>query len=458
MTTKREISLDFSHDLLSLYTPPTSKNASRLAHTRSVLLCFDRETPNRTPVILDGLLFALVISIPESVDFDHLLKYMILTYSRRIYSNRSKDSIEKKHNALHDMHLMDEETKTLIWRQDSQNIDDFIYCHKADVFFTKKEDHYEDGRRPRWQWWPVNSREIIDDRYATMRNINFIRDASPIEVKRHAKGERQYRIMFDNHVILYFFLQLFRFGLHLDWKRKDDAGDDVPPIHVTLLEPLHPDHEVFHGDDYVRYIEKQLDRREAPDLALHLEFESSVELEGGLLQPAYYDREDAYLSYRNNAEEMYARRIVDDINRRKNKRDPNAVSFILAYNRLFVNLCEWRVAHVNYHARTKLLMIRDESTTCVATTTTSTKEPPTRKTISVKIPKNQPTLGALVTSYKEKNPDAIILTEPKNIEVVAKPKVVAMAAAPKRKAETTIVTLFNAQKRQKIREPDGDNI
>jgi hypothetical protein len=455
-TRKQEISLDLSHDLLALYTPPlTGSNASHLGHTRSVLLCFERESPNQTPIIVDGLLFALVISIPEGVDFDLFLKYMILTYSRRTYSNRSKDSVEKKHETLYDMekNLMDEETKAFIWRQDSKNINDFIYCHKADIFFTKKDDDYEDGRRPRWQWWPVNSREIYDDRYATMRNINFIRSASSIEVKRHAKDERQYRIMFDNHVILYFFLQLFRFDVYLDWKKKDEEGDDVAPIHVTLLEPLDPAHEVFHGDDYVRYVEKQLDRREAHDFALHLSFETSVVLDGGLLQPAYYDREDAYLSFVNSPEEMYARRIVDDINRRKNKRDSNVISFALEYNRLFVNLRGWRVAHVDYRSRTKLIMSRDVCTSI--TTTTPKKEPSPRKAADKKLPKNQPTLGTLVNTYKENNPDAIMLIEPK--EVITKPAMAKpiVTIKPKRKAEATILTLFNAQKRQKTREP-GD--
>lgn len=437
MALKREISLDLSHDLLALYTPPSHQERARLGHTRSVLVCFDRDTPNQTPIIVDGLLFALVFSISEKVDFDRLLQYMIVSYGRRVYSSRSKYSISEKHSSLVDMEerLMDETTKQMIWREDTQNIDDFVYCHKTQIFYEKDFDDPNDTR-PRWRWQPANSSEIGDDRYCGMQNINFIRGASRIEVKRPTKGEVQYRVMFDNHVILYHFLQHFRRGIYLE------KGEGVSPIGIKLLEPLDTAHDVFHGEDYVRYVEKQLDRREAHDFALHLSFSDSVVLPGGLLQPAYYDREDVYLSCVNSPEEMYTKRIVEDINRRKNKRDPNVISFTLAYNRLYVNLVDWQVAHVDYNARTKLLMVRDLSSS--SSNVTSDDKTTTTTTKVVKIPRNQPTLGNFVQTFREKNPDTPV--KKANEDVLLTPPV----CIKKDKRKTTLITLFEAQKRQKV--------
>lgn len=476
---KCELLLDLSHDLLALYTPPPRNDGhgSRLNHTRSVLLAFS-ETSNQMPVIVDGLLFALVFSMPERVDFDRLLKYMLVTYARRLYSRRSKASIQEKHMALDDMepHLMDNETKRFIRRQDAQNVDDFIYCHKANIFHD--DDDGDDGNaRSRWRWHPVNSDAIFDNHYATMKNINFIRGATPIEVKRPTKGERQYRVLFDNHVILYFFLQHFRHEIDLyrrpDTTKHDDASLHQfesakeceererreklrAPVRITLLEPLDMAHDVFHGEDYVRYVEKQLDRREAHELALHLSFKNSIVLAGGLLQPAYYDREDVYLSCANTPEEMYARRLVEDVNRRKNKRDPNVVSFTLAYNRLFVSLRQWQVAHVDYNARTKLLMSHDMPLTPTVVKKDTIITAP-QKSI-VKRARDQPTLGTIVQTFKENNPNAIFHIHPPMPDLPLapqqpqpqqklKPK---KKKEKKRKQETTLLTLFEAQKRPKL--------
>ena len=83
-----KLTLEPTEHVLSLYTPFTGPNKTRVEHTRSVLLL---PTPGRDVfAIVSSVTFVLVLSIRRLVPLDHLLRYMIQAYTRDRYASFMK--------------------------------------------------------------------------------------------------------------------------------------------------------------------------------------------------------------------------------------------------------------------------------------------------------------------------------------------------------------------------------
>ena len=421
---KMQVTLNPTEDVLSLYTPFCSHTKERVEHTRSVLL--QKRDNETTLTIVSSVTFILVFSMPKSVPLDYLLKYMITSYANRAYSFASKASDKVKHAPIY----MNEDgeicqhAKGFLTRIDRQNCQEY-----EDVVIRRKLFKAAD-----WRWAPAGSRLIEDVAYREMRNINFVRDVKQVGIEcngdKRFKEDAQYRLTFDNHLIVYHFLNQFKRG-SVTLEHKETKFECA----ITLLDPVVTlanggnRHEPFEGSNYLYYIEKQLNNNENREFHTSLSFKEPILYTGGLLHPSSLQSNDTlHLHEPNTLAQMFKNKLCEDNtgSRLTKKQYAANKDFRLRYNRFYIGLWTAQHTHLEYYTREKLLIRERLSSATAATTTTTTvtgeetatvptmvvavATPPvhTRKLVDYRIPtessrKNQPTLKRAIEAIPEES-------------------------------------------------------
>lgn len=408
-----KLTLEPTEHVLSLYTPFTGPNKTRVEHTRSVLLL---PTPGRDVfAIVSSVTFVLVLSIRRLVPLDHLLRYMIQAYTRDRYASFMKECDTKKHEALCRVFTQEEEededenqearhyitdgVRRFLKRIDRQNAQNYDYVMRKKLLDAEPMD-----KGPAWTWSAAGCGAIEDTLYREMKNINFIRDVRPVELSakenqnKALREDAQYRILFDNHLILYFFLQRFKYG-----SVKLDHNGCKYECPITLLDPVAlagtNRHERFEGANYIYYVEKQLNRRENHTFCTSLSFKNTYPFTGGLLHPSAYDPKDfLYINEANTLEAMQRNAFYEDTTgqRLTKKQQEASKGFRLRYNRYYVDLSYAKHIHLEYFEREMTLSGKQETKSKKKTVVTSVKP----KEV-VKLGKNQPTLMTVVEKIPE---------------------------------------------------------
>lgn len=405
-----------STDVLSLYTPFCLPSTERVEHTRSVLIQGDGK--DGAPLtIISSVTFIMVISMAKSVPLDYLLKYMLTSYANRAYSFASKNSDKTKHAPLYpnEEGEISQAAKVFLRRIDRQNAEEY-----EDVVVRKGL-----FKAPDWRWVPAGSRLIEDIAYRRMRNLNFVRDIKQVGIQcngdKRFKDDAQYRITFDNHLILWHFLNQFKRGVvTLEHK---ETKFECP---ITLLDPVVAGstggnrHEPFEGGNYLYYLEKQLNADENREFHTSLSFKEPILYTGGLLHPSSLDANDTlHLHEPNTLAQMVKNKLcVDNTGQRLTKKQCVAnKDFRLRYNRFYIGLWERQHTHLEYFAREKMLIRLQgpvsggQAATVVVPdgqATETTVVPPARKQVDQRAPtqpsrKNQPTLRRAVESIPEES-------------------------------------------------------
>jgi hypothetical protein len=166
-----------------------------------------------------------------------------------------------------------------------------IYCTRLKLF-QDTPDNEKDGTPGRpWLWHKSGSAAIEDANYRQMRNINFIRDVTEIDI--HNKddetfaNEVQYKILLDNHVILLYLLERLKYG-----KLKVPHSGIELSYTVKVLDPLpvpttRNHYELFkRTKNPMEYIEKQLNSKENHSFYNVMTFSNYYECKGGLVHPS----------------------------------------------------------------------------------------------------------------------------------------------------------------------------
>lgn len=398
-----QVILDPTKDILSLYTPYAPPSRLRVEHTRSVLLQpQSKETPSLFNII-SSVTFALVVSIPLTVPIDYLLRHMLTSYAREHFAMHSKNNDCLKHAHLYrgvkegdeDADFLTLEARLFLRRIDLDNRKDYEYTTKNGIF---KECNKEE--QP-WQWLLPSSVAIEDEEYRVMRNINFIREVKQVYTtdKALAKSDAQYRLLFDNHLILYHFLRQFRHGT-VSLHHKETKFD----CRLALLDPVCDSlgrYELFEGGNHVYYVEKQLNNKENRDFHASLHFSETFPYTGGLLHPSTYDHNDAaHRNEKNTVEAMYNNCVYEDNSgqRLTKKQLEGSRGFRLCYNRFYVDLSTSVHTHVEYTTRGKALI--NERKTAKPKKTKAVE--PTKGKV-IKLGKNQPTLQSVVANIPDES-------------------------------------------------------
>jgi hypothetical protein len=375
-------------DILSLYIPfwlPGQNNA----HTRSVLICKQKKTPildekqapaplkeqetvfysgkeqrqdNAEPpssiiedtdenIIIDGITFSLVISFNRAVSLNALLRFLIMRYCGRAYGSKTTQNCE---SVIHTRLETDDPSHKVIGKKikaklsdvDTKNFNDFTACKKQNWLEDDTENDIE------WQWRPAGDCQIENELYREMRNINFIRGVYNIDIRNGNSmfaNDRQCRLVFDNHKILYSVLNLLRFPVEIEG-------------HILTIKVLHnPQKDSTRYELYdltspgasQHYVENQIRLLVASERTM--QFDEVLPYRGGLLLPSSCDFTDASVfNFPNTLEMMYDHKIRDDSNMRK-KDAPLPV----CYNRFYIDLeNELQLKHVYYGTR-KTILFKD---------------------------------------------------------------------------------------------------
>lgn len=380
-------------DVLSLYIPfwfPGQNNA----HTRSVLICKQKKTlipdenkeiqeeeeettfyskektndniqedfstgtkevpPSEATenVVIDGITFSLVLSFnKEQVSLNSLLKFIILRHCGRVYGSKK---IQNSDYAVHSRLETDDPTHKMIDKKikdklsdvDTKNYNDFNECKKMRYLEDDTENDIE------WQWRAAGDSQIDNEIYREMRNVNFIRGVYNIDIRNNNSifaNDRQCRLVFDNHKILYSLLNLFRFPVEIDGRVQTIKVLDNPQKDNTRYEL----YDLTAPGASQRYIENQIRTLVASERTMR--FDEILSYRGGLLLPSSCDYNDSTaFVFPNTLEMMYEHKIRDDSNNRKKD-----APLPIGYNRFYIDMeNELELKHVYYGSR-KTILFKD---------------------------------------------------------------------------------------------------
>ncbi len=403
-------------DILSLYVPFWSPGQSN-AHARSVLICKQKNIPiseekkkavaeeeeetvfysgkdpwdfsienknkwdftsqNKEPlpestesVIIDGITFSLVLSFnKEQVNLNSLLKFIILRYGSRAYGPRK---VENSDYAVHSRLKSDDPTNKQVSQKikdklsdvDAKNYNDFNECKRMRYLEDDTENDIE------WQWRVAGDTHINNEYYREMRNVNFIRGVYNIDIRNNASifaNDKQCRLVFDNHKILYSVLNLFKYPIEIEGRVQTIKVLDNPQKDSTRYEL----YDLSAPGASQRYIENQIRLLVTSERTMR--FEEIMPYRGGLLLPSSCDYNDTTaFNFANTLEMMHEHRIRDDNIRKKDAPLP------ISYNRFYIDLeNELHLKHVDYGTR-RTILFKDIVSKAV------TKKPGEKKTPDAK--------------------------------------------------------------------------
>lgn len=285
---KQTMQLTLGRDMLCLCTSFEQIDQVRSVHTRSVVLC----RRDNACYLLDKLSFTLLLSFEERLDVRDLIDFMVRSYgsahfrgdgathtpsgngaapsavvARQLADRKTASLSQKK---LHDtvkhmketLRQMNTEAFELYTWKPTKSPERDAYADVADVMPS-----------PRTQLPAARSNQCLS------YNVNFVAKADEVKLKplerRAHRGQKQYRLSFENHVILHYFVRRFK---------RPVVIDHVAYV-VRVLDPQ--DRAALYKAEADQYVATQLQRL----LASSMLFEKGERLVGGrnmLLHSACY--------------------------------------------------------------------------------------------------------------------------------------------------------------------------
>ncbi len=231
-----------------------------------------RETKNAL-VLVDNLLASLVVSAPREVDLESFGQFLITKYAEKHYNR--ENTID---NYSHLETMDNNDVITLMKNVDQQNCNDFrIYQqYRKKMSDPDNDDNSNNNNNTNNDNNNNNFTEnVMESRYNSMRNIRFIREITQfVSTSKILKNENQFKISFDNHQILMFFLRLFRGFPQLINKKRHT---------IRIIDPLKT-YELFEGTNE-QYFEKQMNHLQNSKFFQNLSFKHMVHQTSGLLSP-----------------------------------------------------------------------------------------------------------------------------------------------------------------------------
>lgn len=342
------------NDFLSLYTCDDNY------HTRSVYCCKredkilledETELIQNKLIILDNLNFDLIISIHTDIKLNDLINSMISSYSYNCFNE--DDSTEKGlyFNEINNTFISNE-LKEKFKDIDKMNREDYkLYkedCMKLRRYIKQEEkeyemvnelgDEYEKSHHyyKKIEYIPLNNQIL---------NIKIIRNAlklpSSIKSKRRFPNDNQFKLSFDNHIILSYFFNRFKKPLKINNQN----------YNIKILNPLQLDQlcEESNSEDFIA--NRLISFKRNNDF-IYYKFNESQKIKEGLLHPSCI----------NNLDNNHFR-IDNNINHLINHlffRSKNCISLNqIMYNTLYIDLStiNYDIFIVNFNDRIHWLSI-----------------------------------------------------------------------------------------------------
>ncbi len=441
--------LDTRQDTLSLYTPFT-RPGERIDYTRSVFVQHGSDAVDALRIM--SINFALIVSVPVYMPMNAFLRTMIESYTREVYDKRSRNNECDKHSALysqsddHDNDKSPRLTRSTVKRLaaiDRQNRSDYEHCMSMRLFDDLPAT--EETAKREFVWFRAGDRNIEDIRYRSMSNINFIREVVEIEANNGnalLKEHTQYRILLDNHLIVHFFVEKFKYNTVN--VRHDGEKHQYT---IYLMDPICGSSGVRNQYDFFKhsskntsasYIERQLNCTQNPGFSNSLYFSNTYPYTGGLLHASLpNDSNPVSLLTTNSLHEMFKYSVLQQ--QKHNEYNKNEVIwdqssamgmigkvidhskesasdviksvvkqhkslFTISYNHFYIDLSENECIHLEYTER-KNDILRNDPTPLKhskkkkpsALTTNELRKKEKERTL----PRNQPSLFTVISNIPE---------------------------------------------------------
>jgi hypothetical protein len=218
--------------ILSLYSTLDTEN--EIVNTRSIYLFNIKENINRW-VIGDNINFSLFISVPNEVSIENLKQFMFYSYWIKTYGSfnswKEDEDPEKGYyeNEVNNEN-MSPNTKSFLSLMDCYNRTSLDEYNKKQFEEMKKRRNNEEDDEE-------DEEEDEEDEEVNYENIKFIKDVeqlpSPSIYREHLVNETQYKLTFNNHVILSYFIIKFLTQL-INIKTTRSNGVKIP-IKIQVL-------------------------------------------------------------------------------------------------------------------------------------------------------------------------------------------------------------------------------
>lgn len=442
------IELDLGQDILCLYTPNAGPG-ERIQHTRSTLLQKKKVEGEHTLFnLICSVTFNLIVSLPRTLSINAFLRVLLLSYNKHAYANFSQESDMRRHSTVYDEPGVDDTVKSYLRRVDQQNVENFWYCTRLKLFADIAENPKDETPAIPWVWHKAGSEAIQDAQYRQMRNINFIREVTEIDIHNDAplfNDEVQYKILFDNHVILLHILERLKYG-----NIKLTHSEIQLSYSVRVLDPIPTNitrnrYELFKGSkNPIQYIEKQLNPKE--NLSFHrvLSFTKHYLCRGGLIHPSLVTPTlpnkahtvEEMLAHATSSSDQLTSEVWDqatddkdagDWAHLKKVRKSKVEVFTVRHNPFFIDLSGNEHIHVEYFDGRRDVVRHDKTPSKTSSKPCLTT--PSPRASLVKGPgKNQPLLRTFVAKIPEESkrkhqeseplsiPEAVEEDRPKKIQ------------------------------------------
>lgn len=427
--TQRSIILS-SNDLLSLYTE-IDEVQKQVKSTRSVIINKSNTNTDEL-VVIDNVTFTLYISIPIHVRSLLLKKWMVNSYCYRHYQNPYSDNndtatlnnlfvIEKNNK------MISNDTKSILQHidnrnyyrfkshidngrkkykhygnnkedeeddEDKDNITECDFDKDMDIvkgLYTKKSNEQDEENNE-------DEEEENDDIYI---NTDLTRMHNTKDIEKIFRGQKQFKLTFNNHCILNFFINRFKVPVTL----RSSDGDNTFTVNVVDYENdpknvryIRPVVRIFKGLPS-QYIESQLLQFKNNDDKITVYFPHSRVIKFGLLHPSYME---AYSGIGSSYNSRNFNNTLDNMFKMKKEAEKKNT---FAYQTFYINLYEipssYTIYTVDYTQKkstfslTRVVVSSNEKNNKIndmRNKPIEKKQEPQKPTIAIKQIKNQPRL------------------------------------------------------------------
>lgn len=273
-----------------------------------------KETENAL-VLVDNILVTLVVSVSNEINIETFGRFLLTKYAEKhyVYSNtiESYSQLESPENS---------NVIRLMKRVDQQNCDDFKIYQQSRKKETPEEESKNNSNKKNYKNNDYD--DLMNDRLNRMKNIRFIRDIRQFNATgKMFKNDNQFKVSFDNHMILTYFLRLFR-GFPQLIKNKRYQFRVIDPIKTS---------DLYDGTND-QYFEKQLNHMKNTKFFQNLSFKNTVHQTTGLLSPGI----SSYQGY-NHALSNHGSRL--EIMKQESKMDlKDKYLPVFRYNKYYMDL------------------------------------------------------------------------------------------------------------------------
>lgn len=274
---------------------------------------------DKSLVMIDNVSFILVLSIHSDVDTEMLGTFLIGKYGDRFFNKNSGNTLIEEYDRIN----VNRENIEFLRAIDMQNMADYgIY-----QLFRSKYG-------------------VENARLNEMLNIRIIRGIKEFVAvgNKKIKNERQFKIIFDNHTILMFFLRQLR-------AYQQKIGDLY--YQFRLLDPIKTN-DIYEGTNEA-YIDKQMNHTLNPSFFHNLSFRNKVHQQDGLLLPGALSF-PGYTTALSNEENSITQMIEESFPTRLDK-----TPLMLGYNKYFMNIGVMRKQTLLYRVdyKEKIIILSD---------------------------------------------------------------------------------------------------